>query len=228
MMKHRLIFIFFFIFSLLNAQQFPFKNENKFDTLEYKRIRDSLIAHPQKNTSQTIKENGVFYETRDGTSIIMRYNKKDGGFLQITKGFHWAIYNYFKNLQLQSNTESLGKSHATGIWKEFDENGKLLKEEDMDVMYDDRPDYIDKKNKLISIRTIGEKLSADYKKNMFSDNNFYDLKTLLDEKTSKWIYRIMFFDVEQGDTVEYFDYDAHNGNFLKKESILIPKKIDSR
>jgi hypothetical protein len=129
----------------LSAQYFPFKNENKFDIIEYKRIRDSLIANPQKHTSQTVQENGVFYDTHDGTNIIMQYNKNGGGLLQITKGSHWVLYTYFDNLQLRSKKENISRHYSTGIWKEFDKNGKLLNEEDMDILYDDRQEYIDKK-----------------------------------------------------------------------------------
>ncbi|RXM40532.1 hypothetical protein BOQ62_06140 [Chryseobacterium sp. CH21] len=48
MIKSILIFILFLIYNPFHSQYFPFKNENKFDTITYKRIRDSLIAHPEK------------------------------------------------------------------------------------------------------------------------------------------------------------------------------------
>ncbi|MCE3076655.1 hypothetical protein [Chryseobacterium gwangjuense] len=225
-MKQKLIFLFLLIYSFLSAQYFPFKNENKFDTIEYKRIRDSLIANPQKNTVQTGEENGIFYDTHDGTNIIMQYNKGDGGFLQITKGAHWILYTYFDNLQLRSKKENISRHYATGIWKEFDKNGKLLKVEDMDILYDDRQEYIDKNIKLVSIREIAAKLSATYQKNMFDDVNFFDVKTFVDDKTNKWVYRIVFADTTKESTVLFFDYDAHNGNFIKTESFTIPEGFE--
>ncbi|MGD1320608.1 hypothetical protein [Chryseobacterium sp. 2R14A] len=224
-MKQRLIFLFLLICSLLIAQHFPFKNENKFDTKEYKRIRDSLITNPQKNTSQTVQENSIFYDTHDGTNIIMQYNK-DGGLLQITKGSYWILYSYFDNLQLRSKKENISRHYSTGIWKEFDENGKLLKEEDMDIMHDDRPEYIDKKIKLISIREIATKLNATFHKNMFNDINFFDLRPFIDDKTGKWVYRILFTDKTKENILLFFDYDAHNGNFITKNSITIPEGFE--
>jgi len=221
-MKQKLIFLFLLVYSLLTAQHFPFKNENKFDTIEYKRIRDSLITHPQKNTWQTVKENGVFYDTYDGTNIIMQYNKDDGGLLQTTKGAHWILYNYFDNLQLRSKKENISRHYATGIWKEFDKNGKLLTEEDMDIIYDDRPEYIDKNIKLVNIREIATKLNATFQKNMFDDINFFDLKAFIDDKTGKWVYRIVFTDSTKDDTLLFFDYDAHHGDFINKGSLTMP------
>ncbi|MCS4303331.1 hypothetical protein [Chryseobacterium sp. BIGb0232] len=226
MIKSILILIFFFIYNLSHSQYFPFKKENKFDTIAYKRIRDSLIAHPEKNTLQTVKEESIFYNSKDGTSIIMSYNKKGEGFLQITKGSHWTIYSYFKNLQLSYKQENLGRYNPTGIWKEYNTEGKLLKEEDMDVQYDDRPEFIDKKIKLVSIRNIAAKLNTNYQKNIFSDNNFWDIKTSIDTKTNKWVYTISFYDDQKENTLNCFYYDAHNGNFLKKESIPLTKEID--
>lgn len=228
MTKSVLIFIFFLIYNPFNSQYFPFKNENKFDTIEYKRLRDSLIANPEKNTLQTIQEDGIFYDCKDGTNIIMHYSKEGGGLLQITKGSHWILYSYFKNAQLKSRRENLGSYYATGIWKEFNMHGKLLKEEDMDIMYDDRPEFIDKKIKLVSIRDIAAKLNTDYQKNIFNNNNFQDLKSFVDEKTNKWVYRIIFNDDKKENTIDYFDYDAHNGNFLTKESITFTEEIDLR
>lgn len=225
-MKNGIIFIFFFMYNSFKAQYFPFKNENKFDVIEYNRIRDSLIANPKNNTLQTVKEEGIFYDSQDGTNIIMQYSKEGGGLLQLTKGSHWILYSYFKNSQLKAKRENIGRHYATGIWKEFDKNGKLLKEEDMDIMYDDRPEYIDQKIKLISIREIAKKLEMSFQKNMFDDNNFFDLKTFLDEKTDKWVYRIIFTDNKKEDTIEFFDYDAHNGQFLKRESLAIPEDFD--
>lgn len=227
-MKTGLLFIFFFIYNLFTAQYFPFKNENKFDIIEYKRLRDSLISYPQKNTSQTVKEEGIFYDSQDGTNIIMQYSKEDGSLLQITKGSHWIVYSYFKNSQLKSKRENMGRYYATGIWKEYNESGKLLTEENMDIIYDDRPEYIDKKVKLTSIREIAEKLTVNFQKNMFDDVNFYDFNTFIDEKTNRWIYRIVFTDNTKKDTIEFFDYDAHNGQFLKRESLAIPEELDLR
>lgn len=226
MMKNFLILFFIFICGLFYAQYFPFKNENNFDVTEFIRIRDSLISNPQKNTGQTVKEEGVFYDNKDGTNIIMQYSKDGGGLLQITKGSHWIVYSYFKNLQLRSKRENMGRYYATGIWKEFDENGKLLKEEDMDLMYDDRPEYIDKKVKLISIREIAEKLKVNFQKKMFDDVNFYDFNMIVDEETNRWVYRIVFTDSTKKDTVEFFDYDAHNGQFVKNGLLTIPDDLD--
>lgn len=225
-MKQKSIFLFLLIYSFLSAQHFPFKNENKFDTIEYKRIRDSLITNPQKNTSQTVQENGIFYDTHDGTNIIMQYNKDDGGLLQITKGAHWILYSYFDNLQLQSRKENISRHYATGIWKEFNKNGKLLKEEDMDILYDDRQEYIAKKIKLVSIREIAAKLNVTFQKNMFDDVSFFDLKTFIDDKTNKWVYRIVFTDKTKEDTLIFFDYDAHNGNFIIKDSAIKPEGFE--
>lgn len=225
-MKNLLILFFIFTCGLFYCQYFPFKNENKFDVTEYFRIRDSLISNPQKNTSQTVKEEGIFYDNKDGTNIIMQYSKDDGGLLQITKGSHWIVYSYFKNLQLRSKQENMGRYYATGIWKEFDENGKLLKEEDMDLIYDDRPEYIDKKVKLTSIREIAEKLAVNFQKNMFDDVNFYDFKTFVDKETNRWVYRIVFTDSSKNDVIEFFDYDAHNGKFVKNGLFIIPDDLD--
>ena len=226
LMKQKLIFLFLLMYSFLSAQYFPFKNENKFDTIEYKRIRDSLIDHPQKNDWQTVTKYSITYDTRDGTNIIMQYNKDDGGLLQITKGAHWILYTYFDNLQLHSKKENISRHYATGVWKEFDENGKLLKEEDMDILYDDRKEDINKNIKLVSIREIAAKLSATFQKNMFDDVNFFDLKAFIEDKTGKWVYRILFTDTTKEDTVLFFDYDAHNGNFIKTESFTIPEGFE--
>lgn len=225
-MKNLLILFFFFICNSVSAQRFPFKNENKFDVTEYNRIRDSLITNPQKNTSQTVKREGIYYDSEDGTNIMMQYSKENGSLLQITKGSHWIVYSYFKNLQLRSKKENMGRYYATGIWKEYKENGKLLKEEDMDILYDDRPEYIDNKIKLTNIREIAEKLTVHFKKNMFDDINFYDFKMFVDEKTNRWVYRIVFTDNTKTDTIEFFDYDAHNGIFLKRELLAIPEDLD--
>ena len=224
MIKSILILIIFLIYNPFHSQYFPFKNENKFDTIVYKRIRDSLIAHPEKNTSQTVNEESIFYDSKDGTKIIMSYSKKGGGFLQITKGSYWTIYSYFKNLQLNYNQENLGRHTPTGIWKEFNQQGELLKEEDMDLLYDDRPEFIDKKIKLVSIRIVAAKLNTNYQKNIFSDNHFWNAKASIDTKTNKWIYTIVFLDDKKENLLNCFYYDAHNGNFIKKESIALTKE----
>lgn len=225
-MKSGIIFIFFFIYNSFNSQYFPFKDETTFDIKQYQRIRDSLIANPHKNTNQTVKEEGIFYDNKDGTNIIMQYNKEGGGLLQITKGSHWIVYSYFKNSQLRFKRENMGRYYATGIWKEYDENGKLLKEEDMDIMYDDRPEYIDKKIRLVSIREIAGKLKVNFQKKMFDDVNFYDFNMFVDEKTNRIVYRIIFKDESKKDAVEFFDYDAHNGKFLKNGLLTIPDDLD--
>ncbi|RXM40531.1 hypothetical protein BOQ62_06135 [Chryseobacterium sp. CH21] len=155
----------------------------------------------------------------------MSYSKKGEGFLQITKGSYWSIYSYFKNLQLNYKQENLGRHFPTGIWKEYNAQGKLLKEEDMDLLYDDRPEFINKKIKLISIRDIAAKLNTRYQKNLFSDNNFCDIKISIDPKTNKWIYTISFYDDQKGNILNYFHYDAHNGNFIRKSSITLTKDI---
>jgi S-adenosylmethionine:diacylglycerol 3-amino-3-carboxypropyl transferase len=80
--------------------------------------------------------------------------------------------------------------------------------------------------KLVSIRDIAAKLNAIYKKNMFDDVNFFDLKTFVDDKTNKWVYRIVFMDNTKENTVLFFDYDAHNGNFIKTKSFTMPEGFE--
>jgi len=61
---------------------------------------------------------------------------------------------------------------------------------------------------------------------MFDDVNFYDFNMIVDEETNRWVYRIVFTDSTKKDTVEFFDYDAHNGQFVKNGLLTIPDDLD--
>lgn len=212
-MQNLITIIILLISCQLQSQYFPFKNGNQFDAKEYKRIKDSLL-NSEKGNSQ-INGNQIVYDSKNGTSIIMTYDKSFGGFIQITKGSHWIMYNYFKNLSLQYRKEFIGKHWQTGIWKEYNEEKKSLIEEDNDILYDESEKNKAQNIKLINLREIAKNLKNKFKLDIFTDDNFWNINIRDDEKTNQLAYNLIFANEDR--FIHIYKFNAYNGSFISEE-----------
>ena len=107
------------------------KTTERFDVQYYKNI----IKEKNTYESATFAQ----YVERNGTETYVSFNE-DGFVLQEIKPFTYEmiVKNYYKNCILKSKGKLLCHSSVKiGIWREYDNQGNLIKETDEDKKFED-------------------------------------------------------------------------------------------
>ena len=102
----------------------------RFDVQYYKNIIKEKNTYENATSAQ--------YVERNGTEVYVSFNE-DGYFLQEIKPFTYEmiVKNYYKNCILKSKGKFLCHSSVKiGIWREYDNQGNLIKETDEDKKFE--------------------------------------------------------------------------------------------
>lgn len=113
-----------------NKKTTTMKTTDRFDVQYYK----SIIK--EKNTYESATS--AQYVERNGTETYVSFNE-DGFVLQEIKPFTYEmiVKNYYKNCILKSKGKLLCHSSVKiGIWREYDNQGNLIKETDEDKKFE--------------------------------------------------------------------------------------------
>lgn len=114
-----------------NKKTTTMKTTERFDVQYYKNI----IKEKNTYESATFAQ----YVERNGTETYVSFNE-DGFVLQEIKPFTYEmiVKNYYKNCILKSKGKLLCHSSVKiGIWREYDNQGNLIKETDEDKKFED-------------------------------------------------------------------------------------------
>ena len=113
-----------------NKKTTTMKTTERFDVQYYKSIIKEKNSYEGATSAQ--------YVERNGTETYVSFND-DGFVLQEIKPFTYEmiVKNYYKNCILKSKGKLLCHSSVKiGIWREYDNQGKLIKETDEDKKFE--------------------------------------------------------------------------------------------
>ena len=108
----------------------PMKTTERFDVQYYKSIIKGKNSYESATSAQ--------YVERNGSEMYVSFNE-DGYVLQEIKPFTYEmiVRNYYKNCILKSKGKLLCHSSVRiGIWREYDDQGNLIKETDEDKKFE--------------------------------------------------------------------------------------------
>ena len=114
-----------------NKKTTTMKTTERFDVQYYKNIIKEKSSYEGATSAQ--------YVERNGTETYVSFNE-DGFVLQEIKPFAYEmiVKNYYKNCILKSKGKLLCHSSVKiGIWREYDNQGNLIKETDEDKKFED-------------------------------------------------------------------------------------------
>ena len=135
-MKHLILILLTALYcTCCNAQKdkeaTTMKTTERFDVQYYKNIIKEKNTYESATSAQ--------YVERNGTETYVSFND-DGFVLQEIKPFTYEmiVKNYYKNCILKSKGKLLCHSSVKiGIWREYDNQGNLIKETDEDKKFED-------------------------------------------------------------------------------------------
>ena len=113
-----------------NKKTTTMKTTERFDVQYYKSIIKEKNSYEGASSAQ--------YVERNGTETYVSFNE-DGFVLQEIKPFTYEmiVKNYYKNCTLKSKGKLLCHSSVKiGIWREYDNQGNLIKETDEDKKFE--------------------------------------------------------------------------------------------
>ena len=113
-----------------NKKTTTMKTTERFDVQYYKKIIKEKNTYESATSAQ--------YVERNGTETYVSFNE-DGFVLQEIKPFTYEmiVKNYYKNCILKSKGKLLCHSSVKiGIWREYDNQGNLIKETDEDKKFE--------------------------------------------------------------------------------------------
>ena len=113
-----------------NKKTTTMKTTERFDVQYYKKIIKEKNSYEGATSAQ--------YVERNGTETYVSFNE-DGFVLQEIKPFAYEmiVKNYYKNCILKSKGKLLCHSSVKiGIWREYDNQGNLIKETDEDKKFE--------------------------------------------------------------------------------------------
>ncbi|CAA0250618.1 conserved hypothetical protein [Tenacibaculum maritimum] len=121
-MKNLLLIILTIVFTSCKAQKIT--TMKKFDIETFNKHKDS-IRYEYNRTS----DDGTVIKQSESTDFYDENIKSEKSYFQ-------KINRYHKNGNLKLTGEYLYNSYKKGIWKEYDQDGKLIKETDYDKGFD--------------------------------------------------------------------------------------------
>ncbi|VEH16068.1 Uncharacterised protein [Segatella oris] len=175
----------------------------KLDTADAnKRILEYRKKEEAENPDEQFMDSASYCEYTDSMGYVVYIGKNDDGYLK-TKRRKESLFGeyryYFLNGNLKESGEYYFNDFHCGIWREYDEEGNLLKETDMDKPY--------KKYSWQNILLFAKKRNIDFHDDQTSIERYIDESNIpcwyitWKDKTEAY-FHLVTIDARNGDIIE--------------------------